>query len=941
MKTPCTTLGLMGRENKSVPILCLLTFFVAGASTPSCVSAPASSVPTHRTGQAPSPVAHIHWSGQAPSPVVPIYDRRERPVFLRELYSLERDEDYQIARALGFNAVIGHGARTFELAARVGFYVTEASWYHRGFDPHEVRAEAEAFRHQPWLISYNLNDEPDLRTHIAPPAVLDSAATVLRRYDPGARTSVTLAGTSGFAHHLPAFAQVVDIVRVDPYPLIANQPLDQVRELVEYTRRSAPDKPVIAILQAWTWPAGTFPTGPQLQQMAWQSLIAGAAGLSYYDWNDAVWCGDHPDILPAMAAVNHWIDADLEPFLVQAERYPPVADGDVYAGLWRLSEEQWRLLVVRLDNEEGTARARFTLPDGVRHDGTVYVAKMGTKMGTDLFSQTQSNHLGGEKINLSPFSSFTVDLPDLAAVVVSPRPLPRPRPGLMIPRSPRQTEPASPGALYAADLAGRPLHRIETSQPLEPCVLLPPSTPWRAAELHLKVTPADPYLRLPIFPGGRFIQRLELHRDAGGEGSPPTIELTGWHDNRAWRRQAALDAIATLHPAAAEASGYGAIAANLEIHLPPGEWHTGRDHLLYLRITTDPDSRPGAGPGGQVFERVLRYVVQRPFAAHWSWDGETGGEVVLQPRFPATAFPAPFCSLTIAIWVGDELAPVEPASNAPCAPEPCDPSACLRRRVTALPVPTTDSTTPLPIHVQVSSDGLNLFDAEVANVHAVEGRPLSPASPRPAAIHPLSERLDLDATPWARLWAVTRTWPPLSHFLVAGSRRFATETHRTWFASDGQALLWFIDYDAPAGVRAETRVADHPVDASPQGEAFARRRRDTAFGGDDMAWLAIGTPDDAVYLLQVNANGVARSARIVPHIEPWIPDLQIRVRQDTHRWQLIAAIPLHSLNAGPGSDLRLNVGGVRSIAPTLSTSWNYWENGDRFIFSGSTQLPQR
>lgn len=846
----------------------------------------------------------VHWDDAEPLRVTPVRDREGRAVFLRELYSLRRHEDYRIAQALGFNAVIGNGPGTIEQAGRVGFYVTEASWYHRGFDPEAAAGEAEAFRDCPRLIAYNLNDEPDVRTHIAPPAVLDSAAAVLHRHDPRAQTSVTLAGWEGFAHHLPDFARVVDIVRVDPYPLIEGEPLDQVRALVERARDVAPGKPVLSILQAWKWSGARFPSRAQLRQMAWQSLIAGCSGLSYYDWNDAVWC-EHPGIMAAMSEVNSWIAGDLEPFLVHGERYPAVARNDAYAALWRLPAGKWRLLIVRLGNRPGTTRARFRLPAELRAGGPMYAYEVGTsdRAGDGGAGGPAHPHSfrGPDPIIPADDGKFTVQLPELAAMVVAPEAIALPGPALMLAPFGASRDQAANSVPYKAGLAGRPMEPIEQPRSLEPCVLLPPAAPWRAAGISLRVSPADPFLRLPIFPGGRFTQRLRVH---AGHTVPPAVQLCSWHDNRGLRTGAGLDSIVTLRTAAATADTSVHL---LDVHLPPGEWDTSRDHLLRLRVGAS-----ASGPDS-AFHRVLRYRVQRPFVAEWTWIDNTRGHVLLEPRFPEASFPQLFGSTRIAVLVGGRQAP-------------CDSTGRLRRRTRELPVPEQDTTVPLPVRVQASSGTVPVLDLEVTNLHVMDGQPLSPAYPRPAVIHAVRESFELQSAPWRRLWRIRRSLSPLTHFLVGGQRRFARENHRAWLVTDGRVLVWFMDCEAPGGVRAQTAPGDHDPGAADRGAAFARHKRDVAFGGDDVAKLAIGPADGAVYMIQVNANGAARYAQIVPEARSWTPRVVVRARRQEKRWQVIVGVPLRDLGVEPGEGVRLNIGAVRSVAPTLFTSWRYWSS---------------
>ena len=203
----------------------------------------------------------IHWNDRTPEAVHPITTRNGRRMFVRELYSLRRPEDFRIAQFLGFNAVIGHGPNTFRYAENAGFYVTEASWYTRGFAEESARKEARAFREEPSLIAYNLMDEADLYMHKSPPEVMERATRLIRQEDSDARISITLAGSGRARSYWPDFAKYVDVFRVDPYPLVSRKPLFLVKDMVEDAREAAgPDRYVITILQAWYWHSGYYST---------------------------------------------------------------------------------------------------------------------------------------------------------------------------------------------------------------------------------------------------------------------------------------------------------------------------------------------------------------------------------------------------------------------------------------------------------------------------------------------------------------------------------------------------------------------------------------------------------------------------------------------------------------------------------------------------------
>jgi len=221
--------------------------------------------------------------------------------FPLEIYGAATDEDFSIAEWMGLNTAIGGRPPIRQQSLVHGFKWISPHWFFEGFDAPEARRLVGERSAQPNLIAWNLNDEPDLRIDQAPPAVLGMASQLVRENDPFSRpTSVTLSGGSGGVRHWPDFARTVDILRIDPYPVISGRPLTLVlkrfRRAIEAT---GGNKPVWTVLQ--TWGPGRLPTARQHRALAYLAIVAGTRGLSHFDLNFRTWRGS-PEFFNALQA---------------------------------------------------------------------------------------------------------------------------------------------------------------------------------------------------------------------------------------------------------------------------------------------------------------------------------------------------------------------------------------------------------------------------------------------------------------------------------------------------------------------------------------------------------------------------------------------------------------------------------------------------------------
>jgi len=140
------------------------------------------------------------------------------------------------------------------------------------------------------------------------------------------------------------YAALVDIFRIDPYPVVSGAPLSLVPERVRVAREAAgPGKPVWAVLQAWTLgPRNVLPTARQDRCMTYLALAAGAKGLSHFDFNVDVW-SRYPGLWNGLLLNNRELRL-LSPALLEGE---PVSiecgSRAVRAAAWR-----WKQSVVMI-----------------------------------------------------------------------------------------------------------------------------------------------------------------------------------------------------------------------------------------------------------------------------------------------------------------------------------------------------------------------------------------------------------------------------------------------------------------------------------------------------------------------------------------------------------------------------------------------------------------
>jgi hypothetical protein len=806
------------------------------------------------------------------------------PVFIRELYSLRRPEDFRIARFLGFNAAIGNGKKTLELAESADFFVTEASWWGIGTKVDSVLSEAAVCDGRPRLISMNLHDEPDLRIHYAAPEHLRPFAKAIKAKYPDIKLSATLAGSGRALSTWKAYAADLDIMRVDPYPLVSGKPLSHVRDLIVAGQQAAePELPVICILQGWSWAGGPLPSAQQTRQMIWQSLIAGAVGLSYYDWNLAVWT-KQSGFVAEIAAANALIADDLEPFLVAGQRSQTIESEDAYGRMWRMSDGSWRLLLTRLGNAhaETSVKVDVVLPDDAAAGRLVISESPGT---------------------MRPLAAdngrFSVELPPLASVLIASQSLRRDGGTIWRPNAP---VPDGESA-WRCDLAGRPLSRLpvrrssEARPKVDPLVpILTASSvdaPFVAAGMTIHIDSATSGHNVidqaagvsAAFQGGRFRSRVTVD---------PGRATHLWLEPVEWTLPGGTPAPDLARNVSIRRGPISGTArdrsVSFRVDVPVAndrDLSAERDHLLALRLHFR-----HAGVAHHT-TRVLRWRLKPCADIDWQWTGDDRAVLAASPSFPRSCYSPTWAKQ---IWRFD---------GAPLRIEDTSSSSRTVRFTSS------QSGERMPLSFNLgTADGRPLISQTLTHITVRNDRIIAPHAAKSVVAAPWEG-------PWPTsaktAWKATERGSGLRDFVHFGSTAFTDEDHQAWLFYDAAHLYWLMQSEAKGRLRAETTD------------------RDQSFLGDDCMMLFLGDTEDNVFRIMINPSGVTHDMKMKPSRDKsWNTTLDVLTDSTTKHWRIAARIPWRDVLGAdftptPGTVIRLNLVTGRSIAPRVMSSWHPWQ----------------
>jgi hypothetical protein len=221
-----------------------------------------------------------------------------------ELYGAKSEEHLRAFLAMGVDQVILESAGLIPVADELGLRVVLANWWNGDTDPEWIERQMAAARSSARLVSVNLMDEP---IHNDPKIHSPEFYQGLRKQyrDRGDRTplSLTIYGPSlraseAYDRLFRGYVEAVDVLRIDPYPVVADAPLrivyDWSNKAQSFVAETGRQIPLTVILQAWSpgddeHGVPQLPEIDQLRVMAYLAMFSGADTVSFYNFDPTVW----------------------------------------------------------------------------------------------------------------------------------------------------------------------------------------------------------------------------------------------------------------------------------------------------------------------------------------------------------------------------------------------------------------------------------------------------------------------------------------------------------------------------------------------------------------------------------------------------------------------------------------------------------------------------
>lgn len=278
-----------------------------------------------------------------------------------------RPETLEAIAASGFNtlhAPIRDNYRDLQADAdRLGMRLI-AEIYPYELDDAGIVTAIDWVKDHPGLLAYAIADDVDDGDYYSPENVAQINQLV-KSVDRNHPTYI-----SGFVpEQISAFMQSADIVAMQSYPIGKLYWKHALPSHVNYAISTAMaaaqpvNRPIIANLQAFTWPDQREPTAVEIRNMTYQALINNVRGIIYYAYNDGVWRIErHPSVLQAIQELVPEIQR-LTPAMLDGA-YSPLrtSDQDTLAAEWR---HENKLYVMVVNTVEQASSVSVTVPGPV------------------------------------------------------------------------------------------------------------------------------------------------------------------------------------------------------------------------------------------------------------------------------------------------------------------------------------------------------------------------------------------------------------------------------------------------------------------------------------------------------------------------------------------------------------------------------------------------
>jgi hypothetical protein len=173
---------------------------------------------------------------------------------------------------------------TLDACAAAGIYMMpDLTGLTRGHLPQQAARCIESLKNHPALLAWYVCDEPDHGSWTVPPDELELARRVLRAADPNHPTCAVIMPWA--ESNLYAYADCLDILMADPYPIGSKKPTDfssvtRANDVMRRATKSA--RPTWSVIQ------GTAEATPEEETaVVYLSLTHGARGVLFWEYDDA------------------------------------------------------------------------------------------------------------------------------------------------------------------------------------------------------------------------------------------------------------------------------------------------------------------------------------------------------------------------------------------------------------------------------------------------------------------------------------------------------------------------------------------------------------------------------------------------------------------------------------------------------------------------------
>lgn len=221
-----------------------------------------------------------------------------------ELYGAKTEEHLHHFRQIGIDQVILESNHLIPVAEQLGMRVVLANWWNGDTNPKLIEDQFQVAGTSKRLASLNLMDEPiHNNPQIHSPEFYQELRTKFREQGDRTPLSITIYGPKlGWDDEQNAlfgrYVEAVDVLRIDPYPVVAEAPLrlvyDWPQKAHTYIAKTGRRILLTVILQAWSLGDDEqgipqLPENEQLRVMAYLAMFSGADTVSFFSYDPSVW----------------------------------------------------------------------------------------------------------------------------------------------------------------------------------------------------------------------------------------------------------------------------------------------------------------------------------------------------------------------------------------------------------------------------------------------------------------------------------------------------------------------------------------------------------------------------------------------------------------------------------------------------------------------------